>query len=343
MRYFECNCQSMYQPGGRPMSATGQRGAAFEPQGRGGFDQCWYPLALAAEIAPGQVVGRGFLSGKVVVYRTKEGVPHVMSAYCRHLGADLSLGTVIGNDLRCPFHYWHYDGDGRCSLIPAGDTPPPGARLFKFPTAESMGLIWAFNGESSLYEVPGFGIPEADLELRVWRNPNETPIDHHLFFLNAFDLQHFKAVHGMNIAFDPNDVTVGQHTIGHVFRATTPEFGPIVQYRKLWGTSVLTMWNMRGTRRLFMAHALCALPAGRCQGYVVNATPKDVIGEEGAAAAVLKDAQSYARRLIEEDLPIMQTIRFRQDHLTASDRLLAEGIRWIRSYPRANPAESLLQ
>jgi hypothetical protein len=38
----------------------------------------------------------------------------------------------------------------------------------------------------------------------------------------------------------------------------------------------------------------------------------------------------------------MQTIHFRQDQLTASDYLLADGIRWIRQYPRANPAEGLL-
>jgi nitrite reductase/ring-hydroxylating ferredoxin subunit len=325
------------------MSAAVRRGVEFAPQGQGGFDQCWYPLALASELAAGQVLGRQFLNGKVVLFRTQDGTPHVMSAYCRHLGADLSVGTVVDNQLRCPFHYWHYNAAGRCSHIPAGDTPPPGAQLFAFPTAESLGLIWAFNGLTALYAVPSFELADTQLELRVWRNPNETLVDHNLFFLNAFDLQHFHAVHGMKIDFDPAEVTATPHTLDHVFRATTPEFGSIVQHRKLWGTNVLTTRNMRGTRRLFMAHALCALPGNRCQGYIVNATPRDMAGEEGTAAQVLQDAQAYARRLIEEDLPIMQTIHFRQDHLTASDRLLAEGIRWIRAYPRANPAGALLE
>lgn len=325
-----------------PASRQAERGTAFKPQGEDGFDQCWYPVALAAELPPGTVQGAEFLNGKVVVYRTEDGEPHVMSAYCRHLGADLSVGKVVGNALRCPFHYWHYNAEGRCSHIPAGDKPPPNARLFRFPTAESLGLVWAFNGETPLYPVPAFDMPQSELELRVWRNPNETPVDHHLFFLNAFDLQHFQAVHGMNIAFEPGDVHIGDHTIDHVFRATTPEFGPIEQHRKLWGTNVVTMWNMRGKQRLFMAHALRAMPGGRCQGYIVNATPRDAAGEEGAAASVLQDAQAYARRLVEEDLPIMKTIHFRQDQLTASDRLLAEGIRWVRQFPRANPAQHLL-
>jgi phenylpropionate dioxygenase-like ring-hydroxylating dioxygenase large terminal subunit len=324
------------------VNAGTERGLGFEPQGKGGYDQCWYPVALSSELQRGQVLGREFLNGKIVAFRTQDGTAHVMSAYCRHLGADLSVGCVVQNELRCPFHHWHYDREGRCVRIPVGDKPPPGARLFKFPTRESLGLIWAFNGSEPLYNVPVFDIEESKLELRVWKNPVVTPVDHALFFLNAFDLQHFRAVHGMQIGFDPQEVKTGGHTLEHIFRVDTPEFGPITQYRMLWGTNTLTMWNMRGDRRLFMAHALGALPGGRCQGYIINATPKDLPGEEGPAAEVLANAHTYARRLIEEDIPIMQTIHFRQDQLTASDYLLADGIRWIRQYPRANPAEGLL-
>ena len=40
-----------------------------------------------------------------------------------------------------------------------GDPPPPAARLFRFPTAERYGLIWAFNGEQPLFEIPGSACP----------------------------------------------------------------------------------------------------------------------------------------------------------------------------------------
>jgi phenylpropionate dioxygenase-like ring-hydroxylating dioxygenase large terminal subunit len=325
------------------MSETVQRGVAFEPQGTGGYDQCWYPVASCSELAPGQVLGREFLSGKVVLYRTQDGVPHVLSAYCRHLGADLSLGAVIGDELRCPFHYWRYNSEGRCAHIPAGDKPPPNARLFKFPVAESIGLIWAFNGETALYPVPSFALADSELELTVWRNPTETPVDHNVFFLNAFDLQHFKAVHGMDIKLGPDDMTVGQYTIEQVFRTQTAELGPMVQHRKLWGTAGLTVSSMRGTRCLFMAHMTCALPHNRCQSYGIFATPKDGEGGAEGAQAALREAQTFGLRVIQEDLPIMRTLHFSQDQLTASDRLLAEGIRWVRAYPRANPAEALLR
>ena len=117
----------------------------------------------------------------------------------------------------------------------------------------------------------------------------------------------------------------------------------MIQHRKLWGTTGLTVSSMRGTRRLFMAHMTCAMPRNRCQSYGVFATPRDGEGGTAGAQAAVKEAQAFGLRVIQEDLPIMRTIHFSQDQLTASDRLLVEGIRWVRAYPRANPAEALLR
>jgi Rieske [2Fe-2S] domain len=51
-------------------------------------------VAFSAEVPVGGVIGSPFLDGRVVIYRTSDGVAHVQSPYCRHLGADLSLGKV---------------------------------------------------------------------------------------------------------------------------------------------------------------------------------------------------------------------------------------------------------
>src|SRR5579862_3754237 len=107
----------------------------------GGFHQCWYAIARSEEVAPGQVIGRDFLADRAIVYRGESGTPTVMSAWCRHLGADLSLGTVIGDEVRCAFHHWQYGTDGICRKIPASEKIPKAARLFRFPTAEKWGLI----------------------------------------------------------------------------------------------------------------------------------------------------------------------------------------------------------
>jgi len=84
----------------------------------------------------------------------------VQTAWCPHLGADLSGGQIVEGRLRCPYHHWSFDGSGACAHIASGDKIPPAARIFTYPTAEAWGIVWAFNGETPDYPVPG--IPDAD-------------------------------------------------------------------------------------------------------------------------------------------------------------------------------------
>src|SRR5712692_8968194 len=118
------------------------------------FEQNWYALALSSELEAGKLISRDFLDSKVVIYRGENGVASVLTPYCSHLGADLSIGCVVGNDLRCAFHHWQYGQDGVCTKIPVSDKIPSKARLFKYPTTEKWGLVWAFNGVEPLYDVP---------------------------------------------------------------------------------------------------------------------------------------------------------------------------------------------
>jgi len=134
-----------------------------------GFHQSWYAIARSAEVGAGEVIGRDFLDGRAIVYRGENGDAVVMNAYCRHLGADLSMGKVVGNDIRCAFHHWQYGPDGGCTKIPASEKIPKAARMFKFPTAEKWGLIWAFNGTTPLFDVP------------VTIAPDERPLGTHIF------------------------------------------------------------------------------------------------------------------------------------------------------------------
>jgi phenylpropionate dioxygenase-like ring-hydroxylating dioxygenase large terminal subunit len=86
---------------GVPIPAEGENGV---------FSESWFPICLSREIPEGEIVGVDFLGGRVVAYRGATGIARVMSAYCAHLGADLSLGDVqgesaplsfIGNDRPC--------------------------------------------------------------------------------------------------------------------------------------------------------------------------------------------------------------------------------------------------
>ena len=65
---------------------------------------------------------------KLVVFTDSGGQLHVLDGYCRHMGGDLSRGTVKGDAIACPFHDWRWGGDGRCAQIPYARRVPPAAR-----------------------------------------------------------------------------------------------------------------------------------------------------------------------------------------------------------------------
>jgi phenylpropionate dioxygenase-like ring-hydroxylating dioxygenase large terminal subunit len=129
------------------------------------FTQSWFVVCLSTDVKRGEAIGRGFLDGRVAIYRGENGKVQVLSAYCPHLGADVSNGFVVGNNLQCPFHFWEYDAAGRCVKTAIGDKPPPKACLFRFPTVERWGLVWAFNGREPLWDLPDLPYPDDQLHI----------------------------------------------------------------------------------------------------------------------------------------------------------------------------------
>ena len=52
-------------------------------------------------------------------YRGMSGKVHILDAFCPHLGAHLGVGgSVVEEDIRCPFHSWTFNGAGVCSGVP---------------------------------------------------------------------------------------------------------------------------------------------------------------------------------------------------------------------------------
>ena len=162
-----------------------------------GFHQSWFPVALAREVGSGAVLGVDFLGTRMVVYRAATGKPVVQSAWCPHLGADLSIGELVNNQIRCAYHHWRFDAAGACAHIPTGDKIPPGARIFTYPTAEAWGLVWAFNGEKPLFDVPRIpGIEQHELAFEPHLRGIRT-VPHWVPTSNGVDFQHLRTLHNL--------------------------------------------------------------------------------------------------------------------------------------------------
>jgi 3-ketosteroid 9alpha-monooxygenase subunit A len=109
------------------------------------FARGWHCLGLARDFADGkphQVLAFG---QKLVVFAGSDGQLNVLDAYCRHMGGDLSQGTVKGDEIACPFHDWRWGGDGRCKQIPYGRRVPLRARTASWPTLVQDGMVFVWN------------------------------------------------------------------------------------------------------------------------------------------------------------------------------------------------------
>lgn len=198
----------------------------------GSYFQGWYPVLLSSELEAGKVIGIHFLGTRIITFRDTDGTAVVKSAYCPHFGADLAQGTLTDGILQCPYHHWRFGADGNCKHIPTSDNIPKAAKIYSYPTAEKWGMIWAFNGEEPLYDVPNFpGVDEDDMVCEYVALPDQA-CEAWVPPSNAFDVAHLGPVHGFYHIQLPKEVKVDPYSMHF-----TTDDG---QEGKMWGATVYT-------------------------------------------------------------------------------------------------------
>jgi nitrite reductase/ring-hydroxylating ferredoxin subunit len=130
----------------------------------------WFRAALSHEVGRHKTVAVRVLGRELVLFRDSLGTAHVVGAYCPHLGANLAGATVDAGRVRCPFHGWCFDGNGRCVEVPFARKIPPRAELGSFITRERDGVIFVWHGASA----PDFDVPRlSELASGDWSAPIE--------------------------------------------------------------------------------------------------------------------------------------------------------------------------
>ena len=98
---------------------------AHSPSARGNHPalrSCWHPVAYSAELGD-RPVPADLLDEPLVLWRDSSGTAHAFSDLCVHRGTALSLGTVEGDEIVCPYHGWRYGDDRRVHRDPAARRP----------------------------------------------------------------------------------------------------------------------------------------------------------------------------------------------------------------------------
>ncbi len=174
----------------------------------------WQPVALVEELA-GQrpSVAVELLGENLVLFRDKKNGYGLVGRQCPHRGADLKFGRLENGGIRCPFHGWLFDSEGKCLEQPA---EPKDSNFHKkichkaYPCIERSGIIFAYLGPGEAPDLPGFDCFVAPGEFTFafkghidanWLQALEVGIDPaHASFLHRF-FEDSKADEGYGLQF----------------------------------------------------------------------------------------------------------------------------------------------
>ena len=161
----------------------------------------WTPFLLSSELPrPDCPPVRVRLMGEALVaFRDSGGRVGLLAERCPHRRASLFFGRNEESGLRCAYHGWKFDAEGRCVDMPsepAASNYKDKVRQTAYPAVEAGGVVWAHLGprpsEAELPALPWTSLPASHvhatkrLERTNWVQGLEGGIDSaHSNFLHS--------------------------------------------------------------------------------------------------------------------------------------------------------------
>ncbi|MFC6522874.1 Rieske 2Fe-2S domain-containing protein [Undibacterium arcticum] len=135
----------------------------------------WHPFLLVSELKDLPIPVR-LLGEDLVVFRDGSGRYGLLHRQCIHRGASLEYGIVAERGIRCSYHGWHFDVDGKVLDTPG--EPPSSTIKEKFfqgayKVREWQGLLFAYMGpaedepEFPIYDSTGYPIDNKVVPYRM--------------------------------------------------------------------------------------------------------------------------------------------------------------------------------
>lgn len=113
----------------------------------------WYVILESSEVGTKKPIKVTRLNETLTLWRDIAGRVNCIADRCCHRGASLSCGKIIDGNIECPFHGFHFSGDGKVQLIPANGKNaviPESQHVKAYETFENYGLIWIWWGDVEL-------------------------------------------------------------------------------------------------------------------------------------------------------------------------------------------------
>lgn len=109
----------------------------------------WYPVAAVDQLRQRPTRRVRIFGEDLALYRDRSGRYGLLAEQCPHRGASLAWGIPEPDGLRCMYHGWLFDGQGRCVEQP---NEPPNSRYCErittpaYPVQELGGLLFGYFG-----------------------------------------------------------------------------------------------------------------------------------------------------------------------------------------------------
>lgn len=162
----------------------------------------WQPVALSSELPPGGAPkGIRIMAEDIVLFRDDTDRVGALDRKCAHRCTDLVLGRIEDGGIRCPYHGWLFDIDGKVLDTPAEVNPAAKDRIKarSYPVHEAGGAFWIYMGPGEPPLFPNYPALQGDDEHRYtckwhgdcnWMQASEGNIDPvHTSYLHQLELE----------------------------------------------------------------------------------------------------------------------------------------------------------
>lgn len=305
------------------------------------FIEGWYWAIPSSKLKVGQIKPVTLLGRELAIYRGTDGKVIALDAYCPHMGAHLAEGKVEGCRIRCFFHNWQFDEQGKCVDTPSVGKPVP-VSVQTWPTAEQYGMVWVWTGETPQQPVPY--VPELqDQECNIAFGSRFVKNCHpNVLMINAIDAHHFNTVHNLplQIVFEKRELNQNAITFSNTTRGGEESF-LIKLLRPLYKNEVtysMCYWyGSTGTVTLgpdflhfHIMFALRLIEGGKTEGQTIMITrQRPGLGGLIFNRIVLWLTQQVGNYFAKGDTQVFQTIKFDLKTPTPADQSILQFIEHV--------------